>query len=247
MIGVKKIVACAAILSLVTMWAAAPAMTQENDAACVGASASCATGASVSAAKASVVLQVNEESACCATEVAATTTAKVSSEDSGINDLLRNATDPLSGLPTRAEYFLDYADEDSKVFARIYFGSRASVEQAKAGDVKQLYERVYLTLPGGDHVSYGEARLAIDNKVCAVSGVGAAPGRKGNFDTDMSVNCTAGGCSLGDGFKVNFNGASVGVCCPTCRKEIVARPSRFLPNIEPEIVAAFGKERTTDS
>ena len=182
--------------------------------------------------------------ACCA--VAATGTLE-STASLWAGELLRNAIDPISGEPSTPEFFLDHADQDTNVYGRIYFSGKTSLDSASKMSTKELYEQAFLRRADGTFATYGSARLALDNKFCPVSGVGVTDDRTLSLDKAMATNCTAGSCSLGDGFKANYNAVEIGACCPSCIKMMAAAPDKFLANLGPEMDAAFAKlHRATD-
>lgn len=156
---------------------------------------------------------------------------------------LGNSIDPISDDPSHPKIYLDYSDADGGVFGRIYFANQESRDSAKDEDLKALYEKAYLTRDDGTFASYGTTRLKLGNKFCPVSGVGNFAGRKLTLNDMMATNCTAGGCSLGDGFKANYNAVEIGACCPSCIKMLVEKPELFLSNLKPEIEAVLAEHR----
>ncbi len=185
-----------------------------------------------------------EAPTCCA--VPATGTLE-STASLWAGELLRNAIDPISGEPSTPEFFLDHADQDTNVYGRIYFSGKTSLDSASEMSTKELYEQAFLRRADGIFAAYGSARLALDNKFCPVSGVGVTDDRTLSLDKAMATNCTAGSCSLGDGFKANYNAVEIGACCPSCIKMMAAAPDKFLANLGPEMDAAFAKlQHATD-
>ena len=188
-----------------------------------------------------------EGAACCAVPETTQTAAAVEPLDlPWTGAALGNKVDPISGEDTTDEIFLPYADETAGVYARVYFASKQSLEQAKKEDLKALYTRAYLTLGDGSALPYGSTRLVVNNSMCPVSGVGATAAGLRNplleFDAAAAKNCTAGSCSVGDGYKANYNAISMNVCCPSCAKKFGNAPANHIRNIWKDVDAALSVE-----
>lgn len=132
---------------------------------------------------------------------------------------LMNETCPFTGKETSADKFVEYADEDAGVHARIYFccencqGKAADMDQAA---LKPRYVKAYLADSGAE---YGEAALVVENDHCPVTGNPA----------DGSVT-------------MNYNGAQINLCCPDCDEAVVEQPDKYLHNINNAIDAAEAKQ-----
>lgn len=132
---------------------------------------------------------------------------------------LMNTTCPFSGKEAVADQFVEYADAEAGVYARVYFccdkcqGNAAGMDQAA---LKPQYIKAYLADAG---VEYGKAALVVDNGNCPVTG-----------------NPADGSATL------NYNGAQINLCCPGCDEPIVDQPDKYLHNINNAIDAAREKQ-----
>lgn len=163
---------------------------------------------------------VIDTAACCAVEPGAASSAAGFAPLVGAT--LHNAASPISGLPATDDYVLELNDVERNVAARIHFASAEELEEAATLDIQDLYAKAY---PG--------PVVALDITFCPVSGVGAIRGEMKVVDKALATNCTAGGCSIGDGFELTYNGMQTKFCCPTCRDTFAKQPEKFLPNIVP--------------
>ena len=93
---------------------------------------------------------------------------------------------------------------------------------------------------GKEGASFPDAIVKLDNRLCPVSGVGGTGNEKFVIDKTAAVNCTAGACSIGDGFKLQYNAVEFRVCCMSCAKLFAEKPATFLPNLEAYITTAIG-------
>lgn len=132
---------------------------------------------------------------------------------------LMNANCPFTGKEAASDKFVEYADTDAGVYARLYFccencqGKAAGMDQAA---LKPRYEKAYLAEAG---VEYGEAALVVENDTCPVTGNAA----------DGSVT-------------LNYNGAQINLCCPGCDEAVIGQPDKYLHNVNNDIDAAREKQ-----
>lgn len=188
-----------------------------------------------------------EDAACCAVPKSTQTVATTDSLDMPwTGAALRNQIDPIDGKDSRDDFFLSLSDETAGVYARVYFASTQNLDAAKSADLKDLYVRAYLTRKDGSVLPYGSTRLAVNNSMCPVSGVGATAAALRNplleFNAAAAKNCTAGACSVGDGYKVNYNAISMNVCCSSCAKKFGDAPAKHIRNIWKDVDAALSVE-----
>lgn len=146
--------------------------------------------------------------------------ASVAEEASGTAALM-NAKCPFTGKPATAERFVDYADKDGGVYARISFccgNCQGNAAKMDAAALKPVYEKAFLTAEDGTKTEYGKAVLDVQNDKCPATGNAA----------DGST-------------KMIYNGASLNLCCPGCDDQIAKDPDKFLPSINEAIQAAKAK------
>lgn len=124
---------------------------------------------------------------------------------------LKNLTDPISGEATLDDKYLDYADSDKGVYARVYFSGDESRGVAEA-DLKAAYEKAYLTKADGTKAEYGTTLASLGNKTC--------PGTGNPVDGETVAN---------------FNGVAIGICCAGCDKQIADGPAETLSKYKEDI------------
>ena len=128
---------------------------------------------------------------------------------------LMNALCPTTGKPAMAKHFVTYADKDKGVHARIYFCCPNCEKDAKTegADLKALYEKAFLDLPGGKKLAYGKTVADLENAVCPFTGEEVAD--------DLNT--------------LNYNAFTVRMCCPGCAEGVTKDPDKFLHNVNNDI------------
>jgi hypothetical protein len=127
---------------------------------------------------------------------------------------LMNETCPFTGKPAVSDRFVEYADKDAGVYARVYFccekcqGKASKMDQAA---LKPVYAKAYLA----DIADYGKASLIVENEHCPVTG-----------------NPADGSTTM------NYNGARINLCCPGCDEQVIGQPDKNLHNLNNDIDAA---------
>jgi hypothetical protein len=131
---------------------------------------------------------------------------------------LMNEKCPFTGRSADAERFVAYADEEAGVNARIYVCCGNCQGRAGSMDTAALmptYEKAFLTARDGSRTEYGKASLIIENDRCPLTGNPAS-----------------------SAVTMNYNGASINLCCEGCDEGILADPDKYLHNINNDIDAA---------
>ncbi|MEK7794684.1 MAG: hypothetical protein AAB353_09145 [Candidatus Hydrogenedentota bacterium] len=146
-----------------------------------------------------------------------------------------NRVSPISGKPVSREHYVEFADAERTLYGRVYVADAGERIAAEMVGAEKLYRRVYL---GSEDAEITQAVLELKNTFCPVSGVGAKEGQELAIDPTMATNCTAGGCSVGDGFGLTYNGIRIRTCCPSCGKMFAKTPEKFTVNLQELFAAA---------
>lgn len=131
-------------------------------------------------------------------------------EDRNLTHLFGNHECPVMGDPVVPESYVEYRDEENKVFGRIYMccdGCNRQVEK----DLENLYKKFYRTDPES-----GEEKEAVDFK---------------------NPNCPMSGEPVVDGLEFEYNGMIVHFCCSGCGQDFLETPDEKLVDFAPDLDA----------